>query len=337
MACSRARTVSVRSAGLPMTLTQTRAWARSAVVSTLVTVAKPIRGSFTSRERSPPISCRRSSSIRSVRAVTGRGSCGLASAGSHPADGLRAEALDDVALLEFLVAGQADPALQVLGNLASVGAEATERLDPVSRHDLAAAPHPGPATDDPAVGHEAARDHRGLADLEDLADLCPTLDNLDDFGLEQPPEGGGDVIRQLVDDVVQPDVDAFGLGGPPRGISDLRVEADHDRIRRRGEQDVVVGDVAGRLVEHVQANVVGRELVEGVSDRTERTGHIGLQDDPELLGLAGLDLAIEVLERGSPAALPALGRVGRLARFDQGPGFLLVADHAQDIARFGHV
>ena len=41
--------VAVRSAGWPMTLTHTLAWRRSGVVSTLVIVANPIRGSATSR------------------------------------------------------------------------------------------------------------------------------------------------------------------------------------------------------------------------------------------------------------------------------------------------
>ena len=58
-----------RSAGWPMTLTQTRAWLRSGVVSTSVTVTNPMRGSWMSFARMAPISWRRSSSIRSVRAV----------------------------------------------------------------------------------------------------------------------------------------------------------------------------------------------------------------------------------------------------------------------------
>ena len=44
-----AATVASRSAGWPMTLTQTLAWRRSGVVSTLVIVTNPIRGSATSR------------------------------------------------------------------------------------------------------------------------------------------------------------------------------------------------------------------------------------------------------------------------------------------------
>ena len=56
-----------RSAAWPITLTQTLAWRRSCVVSTDVIVANPIRGSATSLARIAPISCRRSSSTRSVR------------------------------------------------------------------------------------------------------------------------------------------------------------------------------------------------------------------------------------------------------------------------------
>ena len=66
-------------------------------------------------------------------------------------------------------------------------------------------------------------------------------------------------------------------------------------------------------------------------------GHVGLEDDPELLGLAGLDLAVEVLERRPAAALAGLGRGRGLARLDHRPGFLLVGDDPQDVAGLGHV
>ena len=94
-----ARTVSVLSALPPITLTQTFAWRRSGAVSTSVMVANPIRGSAISLDRSAPISWRRSSSTRSVRWLMGAS----ASAGD-PAAGLVREALDDVALLEVVVA-----------------------------------------------------------------------------------------------------------------------------------------------------------------------------------------------------------------------------------------
>ena len=92
--------VAVRSAGWPMTLTQTLAWRRSGVVSTRVIVANPMRGSATSRVTIAPISCRSSSidpigALAHVRPSSSR-------AADAPADRLRREALDDVALLEVV-------------------------------------------------------------------------------------------------------------------------------------------------------------------------------------------------------------------------------------------
>ena len=44
-----------------------------------------------------------------------------------------------------------------------------------------------------------------------------------------------------------------------------------------------------------------------MGDRAERARHVGLEDDPQLLGLAGLDLAVEVLEGRAATPLAALG------------------------------
>ena len=63
----------------------------------------------------------------------------------------------------------------------------------------------------------------------------------------------------------------------------------------------------------------------------------GLEDDPQLLGLAGLDLAVEVLEGGPATPLAALGGGRGLAGLDHRAGFLLVGDDAQDVAGLGHV
>src|SRR5882672_3458218 len=137
------------------------------------------------------------------------------STGKDPGDGLRGETLDDVALFEVVVVGEADAAFVVRLDLADVVAEAPQRLDPIGRDHLAIAPDTSAGPDDPTVGDERTGDDRALADPEDLADLRPTLDDLDDLRLEEPLERGRNVVRQLVDDVVKPNVDTFGFGGPP--------------------------------------------------------------------------------------------------------------------------
>ena len=79
------------------------------------------------------------------------------------------------------------------------------------------------------------------------------------------------------------------------------------------------------------------ELLERVGDGTQRPRHVGLEDDPQLLGLAGLDLAVEVLERGTTAAIAALrGDLG-LALLDRRAGRLLIGDDAQDVAGLRHL
>ena len=67
-------------------------------------------------------------------------------------------------------------------------------------------------------------------------------------------------------------------------------------------------------------------------DGTERARHVGLEDDPQLLGLAGLDLAVEVLERGAAAAVAGRAAVSALRALDHRAGYLLVGDDAEDVA-----
>ena len=104
-----------------------------------------------------------------------------------------------------------------------------------------------------------------------------------------------------------------------------------------GEHDVVVGDVARGLEQDVDLHLVGAQLLQGVGDRAQRARDVRLEDDPQLLGLAGLDLAVEVLQ--GRAARAAAGRRGllQLALLDPRPGDLLVRHDAQDVARLGHV
>src|SRR6478752_3468247 len=65
---------------------------------------------------------------------------------------LGCEALDDVAFLEVVEVRQPDAALEARRDLADIVPEAAERLDPIGRDDLAAAPDPRAALDHPAVG-----------------------------------------------------------------------------------------------------------------------------------------------------------------------------------------
>src|SRR5664279_3204648 len=128
-----------------MTLTQTFACERSELVSTLITVTKPILGSDNSLSSALPISWRRSSSMRSVRWLIGAGYSGAGRSrndGStrRPAHHLLGEALDDVTFDQIVRSRQADAAFEGRGDLPDVVLHSAQRFDLVGQDDLAASP-----------------------------------------------------------------------------------------------------------------------------------------------------------------------------------------------------
>src|SRR3954447_17868195 len=91
-------------------------------------------------------------------------------------DRLDGEALEDVTLHDIGGVGQADAALEAGLDLANIVLEPAQRVDPVGRDHLPAAPDAhAPAADDPALGHVRTRDH-AAPDLDDLANLGAALD-----------------------------------------------------------------------------------------------------------------------------------------------------------------
>ena len=72
-------------------------------------------------------------------------------------------------------------------------------------------------------------------------------------------------------------------------------------------------------------------------DRAQRARDVRLEDDPQLLGLARLHLAVQVLERRATGAGALAGGGLVLAGLDLGAGDLLVRDDADDVAGLGHV
>ena len=83
-------------------------------------------------------------------------------------------------------------------------------------------------------------------------------------------------------------------------------------------------------------DLVGLELVQRVHDGAQRALHVRLEDDAQLLGLAGLDLAVQVLQR-RPAVALGPRRLGRLALLDDAARLLLVGHDAQHVTGGGHL
>ena len=90
------------------------------------------------------------------------------------------------------------------------------------------------------------------------------------------------------------------------------VEADDDRVRRRGQQHIGFGDRADAGVQHANLDLVVRQLLQRVRQHFGRAADVGLEDDVELLDLAFLQLIVQLIERDaaglatSPLRAPSL-------------------------------
>src|SRR5215213_9779944 len=216
---------------------------------------------------------------------------------------------DLVAFVDVLEVVQADAALVPGRDRAHVLLEAAQGADPPVVDDHAVADQAAPGTaGDLARGDVRPGDDADPRHPEGLADLGGAGLALLVLGGEQTLEGLLDVLHHLVDDRVEADVDALAGGQVAGGRGRPDREADDDRARHRGQGDVVLGDGPGRLVEHAQPDLGDLDAPEGVVDGLDRTHHVGLDDQRQLLQLALADPGEQVLQARSPA-----GGDGRLA------------------------
>ncbi len=150
-----------------------------------------------------------------------------------------------------------------------------------------------------------------------------------------PDEGLLDLVGELVDDAVRADVDALAFRERARLGARPHVEADHERVRGRREVDVVLGDPADAGVDDVDPNLRMVDLAELAEQRLDRSLHVALEDDVEILDDTLLHLREQALERD--AALGALGEL--LAAKALGPllreilRLPLVLDDPRELAR----
>ena len=127
----------------------------------------------------------------------------------------------------------------------------------------------------------------------------------------------------------------FALGEVLRLGARPDVEADHERVRRGREIDVVLGDPADTGVDHVDANLRVLDLAELAHERLDRALDVALEDDVEVLHGAFLHLLEEGLERDALglgalrellATEPLGALLGDVLRLS------LVLDHAGELA-----
>src|SRR5688572_26844701 len=217
----------------------------------------------------------------------------------RPLDLLADVRLQPVADLDVVVVRQLDAALEAALDVLHVFLDAAERLDRevfgdhlavADQADLAAAL-------DVAIRHHAPADVADLADLEHLADLGVAVQLLAHFRLEQAAERLLQVVEDLVDHAVQPDLDAPLLRHLPGRFVGDDVEADDDRAARVGQLDVALRDRADRAVDHADPHFLSILVGHRLRQRLDRALDVALDDQVDRLDVAGLHRVEQVVQR----------------------------------------
>src|SRR2546423_76500 len=244
--------------------------------------------------------------------------------------------LEDVAFLHVVEALEQDPALEALGDRASVVLEARQLRDRGLLDDraVADAPHRRAAADI-ALGHVAARDRAESRDPEQGPDLDLADRLLGRDRAEHADERLLDVLGQLVDDAVGSDLDAFALGELAGLGRRPHVEADHHRVRGDGEVDVVLRDPADSLMDDADAHLGVLDLLQLADRGLDRADHVALEDEVEILGAALLHLFEQALERIGAAGLcrQLLPPEALAADLSELPRCALALDHSRVLPR----
>src|SRR3954468_13218157 len=269
----------------------------------------------------------------------------LGRAGPLPASGerllLRAgdladrERLEHVALLDVVVVLDRQAALESLLHLADVLLEPLQGLDdalvddrPVPQHA-----HPGTALDDAARDH-AAGDRADARSAERLPHLGLAQHLLDLLRREHADQGLLDVLGELIDHAVRADVDALAIRPRLRLSVRAHVEPDHDRVRGCRQVDVRGRDAADTRVDDVHRHLGMRDLRELALGRLDRSLHVRLDDQAELLDGALLHRTEQILQAdrlGPPGQL--LGAQPLRALLSHLASVTLAGDHAGKLAR----
>src|SRR2546423_438911 len=147
-----------------------------------------------------------------------------------------------------------------------------------------------------------------------------------------------ELIDDVVDDRVGPDLDALPLGHRARVADGANVEADDHGVGCGGQHHVGLGDTADAVADHVDRDLLLRQLRDLVGQRLERPGDVGLHHERQLLKVALLGAGEDVFERDPHALAPGqrlrLQAVGAVAGLLA--GLAVVLHHADPLARLGH-
>ena len=148
-----------------------------------------------------------------------------------------------------------------------------------------------------AFADHTSGDGSDLRDLEDFEHLDRCHDLLLHHGFQHAFDGVLDVVDGVVDDRVEADFDLLFLGQPARRSRRAHLEADDDGVRSGGQQDVRLRNLTYGGVDDVDLHGLFREFDERSGHSLDRSVHVALDDDVQLLERADGDAAADLVER----------------------------------------
>src|SRR5260370_20262916 len=179
--------------------------------------------------------------------------------------------LHHVTRLESFVALEPDAALLSCRHLPHVLFEVLQRADPGFMHQLPSSEQLDPAATGDLPFHDAAAcDDPQPRDLYGGDDLYPALADLPLGWLAQSLCGALHIPRELVDDVVVPNLDLGPLRRRLRTRRRLEVEAHDDRVGDAREQEAGIADGAHALADDLARTHRACDLRHGPEHGSER-------------------------------------------------------------------
>src|ERR1039458_5116583 len=170
------------------------------------------------------------------------------------------------------------------------------------------------------IGDVTTRNHTYLGYTEGVANIGASKINFLDDWLEQSRHGALNLIRQLVDDGVQANVNLLLVGQFLSFAFRPHVEADDDGIRCRGEQHIGLGNGAPTPEQDLDLDPVVGHLGQYVAQYLDRALNVALENDIQLFLSGRLQLFRQTFKRDSRTlgklsfACPAFAIFGDAAR-----------------------
>src|SRR5258708_14049645 len=218
---------------------------------------------------------------------------------------LNAVTLDHVAAPHILVILKRHTAFLAGYHFSGIILEALElrQLALVNHHIVADEAHIGAALDC-SLGDAAAGNLAHFGDIENLQDESSAEHRFPQYRRQQAGHCFFHVIDEIVDDIVVTDFHSIALGHFARFLVGAHVEADDRGARGLGERDVRFADTAGAGQDYPGAHLLGPELFKRTRNGFDRTLHIALAEERELLASGALELTHHLFERSALAARP---------------------------------